>query len=235
MCHGRVAAHCAPFPPLVLPQFLHICSTKRPKWNAQKISWQDKAEPKNKRSQIGQCTPPSVPATSVSPEPRRRKANRKREIAWAIWTYGHMDRSRLRRRRWLSPPYCWLTSSLCLWVAAGGGPFAYWNDRADWTWTTILWTRQLCVRQRPNTTKHNTTGSSDTKTNKKSEICFSWGFPVEVAKMSCGFMTSLATTGQEFNGRSIGSIRGCQLVSQTNLRHIFVHFQRAWWAAKTKA
>lgn len=75
-------------------------------------------------------------------------------------------------------------------MAAGGGPFAYWNDRAEWTWT-----RQLYVRQRPNTTQD----------KPKVRSAFRGAFlGVEVAKMSCGFMTSLARTGQEFNGRSMG-------------------------------
>lgn len=176
-----------------LTTFLHICSTKRTKWNAQKISWQDKAKPKIKRSQIGQQPPlPSSalphPALSPSLKPRRRKANRKRKIS--VGRYEHMD--------------IWTfgssSSSRCLWVAAGGGPFAYWND-----WTRSLGSRvpgperdstrtpaDNCVYDIAQNTRQDETRRRIVTQHTKSEICVE--FPLGSEKMSCGFMTSLATT-----------------------------------------
>lgn len=122
MCHGRAAAACflclslsisesSLSLPLSLSQsplttFLHICSTKRTKWNAQKISWQDKAKPKIKRSQIGQQPPlpsPALPHPSLSLPHLNHdvvKPIESERSLWddtSIWTYGHLDRRRCRR------------------------------------------------------------------------------------------------------------------------------------------
>lgn len=95
-----------------------------------KISWPDKAKPKIKRSQIGKLSlllllllVLLLLLLLLLPS-RRRKANRKRKIS--VGRYEHMD-------KWTFGSSS--SSSRCLWVAAGGGPFAYWND---WTRSRLV-------------------------------------------------------------------------------------------------